>query len=325
MFNLWLNWISCTTQSSQWKPAKAPMEQVKSKKSNSKKRKGQRLEWSVQLEIAAMRKLIELFKLAHVQWDYFLGVRTRVNNEGRPWTWCVGARVTQRIIKNWKRRRRKMNDKVKCKCFRIDKQCRAARGRVGTTTDTHLDAQEAEDVTTRKTRRMNAGLQTNRTLQGSRCWGGDSGSGGGCSCRVCAARWTLRSCKQKFQYYTSNMFALIRYNWIRFRLTCCCHVESFLWITCSSGCRSRWGGRWTAEIDCLYGRTHYAHELYVFLIVVAVVQVHNEMRVVGTGIGVVVVAGAIVAACCTLLRHDLSDFAQQKHTHPTWRLHNASK
>lgn len=200
-----------------------------------------------------------------------------------------------------------------------------------TTDDTHLDAQEAEDVTTWKTRRMYAGLETNGTFQGSSRWaGGTSGGGGGdggCSCWVCAARWTLRSCKQKFQHYISNMFPLIRYNWIRFRLTCCCccHVGSFQWITCGSRCRSRWGGRWDAEIDWLYGRTHCAHVLYVFLIVVTVVQIHNEMWVVGTGIGVVVVAGAIVAACCTLLRHVFSDFAQQKHTQPTWRLYNASK
>lgn len=59
------------------------MEQVNTTKTAAKKkRKGQRLGWSVQLDIAAMRKLIELFKLAHVQWDYFLGVRTRVNKRG---------------------------------------------------------------------------------------------------------------------------------------------------------------------------------------------------------------------------------------------------
>lgn len=61
----------------------------------------------------------------------------------------------------------------------------------GTTADTHLDAQEAEDVTTWKTRRMYAGLETNGTFQGSSRGAGDSsgaGDGGGCSCRVCAAR-----------------------------------------------------------------------------------------------------------------------------------------
>lgn len=50
------------------KTGKVPMEQVNTTKTE-KKRKGQRLGWSVQLDIAAMRKLIELFKLAHVQWD----------------------------------------------------------------------------------------------------------------------------------------------------------------------------------------------------------------------------------------------------------------
>lgn len=60
----------------------------------------------------------------------------------------------------------------------------------GTTADTHLDAQEAEDVTTWKTCRMYAGLETNGTFQGSSSWAGDGGgtAGGGCSCRDCAAR-----------------------------------------------------------------------------------------------------------------------------------------